>query len=334
MLVYQINVSCQKMSDSVFFLLLTNKLYEKENTKKLKNFPAGYVGSFYRNLADNISTNSHFYFQIAADADIPKGDVQKYILATTDFAKSIQTDINHYVRDGINNASFRQRLDPISKNILRRQNPLDLVFEDISTFDAENRIVGRLLREIDIKKKQSDSDFIKSLPSHPGKEFEIQKRLDNLRVIENNNNNDNNNNNNNNNDNNRGNSNLFDIGDIPSSPKLEDFIGGGLSPFNTPAQNSAIIAQQNQDIFQNRLERERQRELSSISRGIVQKGISNLLDNENNQPSATKNFLEETNTKLSQQTFDGVLIKSLFDKEKTKTQNEIDDFLYEIPDNM
>ena len=69
-------------------------------------------------------------------------------------------------------------------------------------------------------------------------------------------------------------------------------------------------------------------------KGIVQKGISNLLDNENNQPSTTKNFLEETDTKLSQQTFDGVLTKNLFDKEKTKTQNEIDDFLYEIPDNM
>ena len=134
----QINVSCQKMSDSVFFLLLANKLHEKENTKKLKNFPAGYVGSFYRNLADNINTNSHFYLQIAADGDIPKDDVQKYILATTDFAKSIKTDINHDVRDRINNESFRQRLDPISKNILRRQNPLELVFEDISTFDAEN----------------------------------------------------------------------------------------------------------------------------------------------------------------------------------------------------
>ena len=70
------------------------------------------------------------------------------------FAKSIQTDINHYVtRDRINNASFRQRLDPISKNILRRQNPLELVFEDVSTFDPENPIVGSLLREIDIKKK-------------------------------------------------------------------------------------------------------------------------------------------------------------------------------------
>ena len=84
-------------------------------------------------------------------------------------------------RDKINDASFRQKLDPISKNILRRQNLLKLVFEDISTFDAENLIVRSFLRELDLKKKQSDSDFIKSLPSQPGKEFEIKKRLDRLR---------------------------------------------------------------------------------------------------------------------------------------------------------
>ena len=170
------------MSESGFFPLPTNKLYKKENTKRLKNFPAGYVGNFYRNLADNVDTGSDFFAQIFKDANIPREDVQKYLLATSDFAKSIQTDINHYVtRDRINNASFRQKLDPISKNILRRQNPFELVFEDLSTFDAENPIVGSLLREIDIKKKQSDSDFIKSLPSHPGKEFEIRKSLDKLK---------------------------------------------------------------------------------------------------------------------------------------------------------
>ena len=141
------------MSDTVFFLLPTNKLYKKENIKRLKNFPAGYVESFYRNLVDRVDTNSDFYSTIANDANIPKEDVQKYLLATSDFAKSMQTDINHYVtRDRINDASFRQKLDPISKNILRRQNPLELVFEDISTFDAENPIVGSLLREVDIKK--------------------------------------------------------------------------------------------------------------------------------------------------------------------------------------
>ena len=120
------------MSDSVFLLLPTNKLYKKENTKRLKNFPAGYVEGFYRNLADNVHNfiGSDFYSRITADADIPREDVQKYILATSDFAKSIQTDINHHVtRDRINDASFRQKLDPISKNILRRQNPLEFVLK-------------------------------------------------------------------------------------------------------------------------------------------------------------------------------------------------------------
>ena len=168
----EINVVFQKMSDNGFYLLPTNKLYKKEDTRQLKNFLAGYVGSFYRSLADNVDNfiGSDFYSRITADADIPREDVQ------FDFTNSIQTDINHYVtRDRINDASFRQKLDPISKNILRRQNPLELVFEDISTFDAENPIVGSLLRELDLKKKQSDSDFIKSLPSQPGKEFEIKK---------------------------------------------------------------------------------------------------------------------------------------------------------------
>ena len=50
-------------------------------------------------------------------------------------------------KDGINNASFRQKLDPISKNILRRQSPLELFFKDISTFDAESPIVGSLLKK-------------------------------------------------------------------------------------------------------------------------------------------------------------------------------------------
>ena len=116
------------MSESGFFLLPTNKLYKKENMKRLKNFPAGYVGNFYRNLITSWH-KSWFFAQISNDANVPREDVQKYLLAISDFIKSIQMDINHYVtRDRINNASFRQKLDPISKNILRRQNPLELVF--------------------------------------------------------------------------------------------------------------------------------------------------------------------------------------------------------------
>ena len=80
-------------------------------------------------------------------------------MATSDFVKSIQTDIKHYVtRDRINDASFRQRLDPISKNILRRQNPLELVFEDISTFDAENPIVE--INRYQKKKKKKKNQIV------------------------------------------------------------------------------------------------------------------------------------------------------------------------------
>lgn len=88
-------------------------------------------------------------------------------------------------RDRTGDASFRQRLDPINKNIIRRQNPLELVFEDVSTVDAENPIAGSLIRELDLKKKQTHSYFIKSLPGVPGKKFDIKKDLDKLRDIKN-----------------------------------------------------------------------------------------------------------------------------------------------------
>ena len=46
-----------------FYSLPTGKLYTKNRKSRLKNFPAGYVGSFYRNLADNVDNflDSDFY---------------------------------------------------------------------------------------------------------------------------------------------------------------------------------------------------------------------------------------------------------------------------------
>ena len=166
-----------------FISLPTGKFYKKRETRKLKNFPAGYVGRFYRNLADNVDNflGSDFYGPITKDYNIPSEDVQKYILATSNFIKGIQTDINHYVtKDRINNASFRQKLDPISKNILRRQNALELVFEDISTFDAENPIVSSLFKELDVGKKDLASEFIKKAPRQPDPDYRLRQRLENL----------------------------------------------------------------------------------------------------------------------------------------------------------
>ena len=101
----------------------------------MKKFQDGYIGSFYRNLADKVDDflGSDFYGRIANDSNILPDDVQKDILAASVFTKGMQTDINHYVtRDRINKASYRQKLDLINKNIIRRQNPLELLFKDIS----------------------------------------------------------------------------------------------------------------------------------------------------------------------------------------------------------
>ena len=94
----------------------------------------------------------------------------------------MQTDINHYVtKVRIEKASFRQTLDPISKNILRRQNPLELVFEDILTFDAEYSIVGSLLKEIDVGKKDIGSEPIKKAPRPPDLDASLRAILDKLK---------------------------------------------------------------------------------------------------------------------------------------------------------
>ena len=92
----------------------------------------------------------------------------------------MQDDNNTYVtRDWLNNASFRQKLDPIAKNILRRQSPLELFFKDISTFDAQNPIIGNLLREIEVGKKDITRKLLKKAPRL--KDIEVESRLEALK---------------------------------------------------------------------------------------------------------------------------------------------------------
>ena len=94
-----------------------------------------------------------------------------------------------------------------------------------------------MLRETDINKKQSDSDFITSLPNHPGEEFELQKRLNRLRgkTFFNNINN-----NNNNSPGGAAGPSLFEnnssniLGEPPSLPQIEDFLDGGSRPPQPP----------------------------------------------------------------------------------------------------
>ena len=85
------------------------------------------------------------------------------------------------------------------------------------------------------------------------------------------------------------------------------------------AQNSAIIAQQNADRFQNRLARERQRELSNIPKETVKTGILNLFDGLDKPSPPTLNLLDDIRSwppPSPQPPSAGVATKSLFDTEK------------------
>ena len=78
-----------------FFYCQQISCIRKKILEGLRTFLQFMSENYYRNLADNIDnfSGSGFYSRIGADADLPREDVQKYILATSDFAKSIQTNI-------------------------------------------------------------------------------------------------------------------------------------------------------------------------------------------------------------------------------------------------
>ena len=178
-----------------------------------------------------------------------------------------------------------------------------------------------MLREFDIKKKQSDSDFIKSLPSHPGKEFEIKKRLDKLRGINNSSNsnknsNNNNNNNNSNNNNNINNSNLFGPGpggDPSSLPKIEDFLDN--SRPTPPPPRSAPSINLGENLFK---------------APPIFPSPANEFDVNVKIRTAPPNFSTHGigNDLFSSQA------ASAIRQSKTKSQEEVNDFLYELPETM
>ena len=221
------------------------------------------------------------------------------------------------------------------------------MFEDISKFDAENPIVGRLLREIDINEKQSDSDFIKSLPSHPGKEFEIQKRLDRLRE---NNSNNFKRNNNSNTKNNFGSSrsSLFDGGAPPSLPKIEDFLNGESRspqpPLSQPLIGSSLFETQSNNPFV-AITFNLDDPIVKSSTNYTQPPIgSSLFETQSNKLFAAPTFnLDDpivrpsTSYKppkgIENNLFGSQAAEALIES-KTKTQDDIDDFLCELPDNM
>lgn len=130
-----------------YYSLPFGKLHKKTRVTKLKNLPSNFENDFYKNWLDNVDSSFDLNFQRKIVSEAPNENVKNYLLATSKFGKCMQEDINLYItRDRLNEASFRRKLDPIAKNAMRRQNPLELNFKDISIFEVQNSLFGSLVR--------------------------------------------------------------------------------------------------------------------------------------------------------------------------------------------
>ena len=154
----------KKRSYYSYYSLPHVKLHKKDEIKNLNNLTSNYSRLFYKDRANDVDIDlpSTIGSKILAEGQPLTDDIKNFLLGTSDYARNIQSDIDlHVTRGRHNQASFHRKLDPIEKSVWRTENPLALLFKDVANFDAQNPVIGSLLREINLRKRSTNSDLIK-----------------------------------------------------------------------------------------------------------------------------------------------------------------------------
>ena len=100
-----------------FISLPGNRIHKKVKKKRL-NLPSNFVESFYKDWHYRIDFSQETDFQQQLVNEPLSEDVRNFILATSDFGEEMQGEQDLYgTINRLNEASFRRRLEPISKNI-------------------------------------------------------------------------------------------------------------------------------------------------------------------------------------------------------------------------
>ena len=195
--------------------------------------------------------------------------MKKWLLATSDYGNEIEEDLNGIVRfnEKFNNAIVRHSLDLKGEAIFCNPNPIDVTFHDLKKFYLVNPVIGKLATQVKAS-KLTDYQLTKKLLEQ-GEVDKLQLRLDALKHGINKDYDDNEN---------RGSRGSGGGGDdgtsgagppLPRTPQQEmdhivrrlDILRGNtpdVSPDNTAAQNSRIIARKNQENFKtDKLKREK-----------------------------------------------------------------------------
>ena len=207
--------------------------------------------------------------------------MEKWLLATSDYGKEIKEDLSATVGydEKFNNAIVRHSLYLKDEAIFRYPNLVNVTFHDMKKFDLVNLVIGELASQVRAS-KLTDYELTKKLLEQ-GEIDKWQLRLGALKYGINNDV-----------DENGGTGRGGDVGgndadDGTPGPDLWrktskqemdeivrrlNFLRGNtpdVSPDNTSEKNSRIIARQNQERFQNRQIKEREREIKNIPKGII-----------------------------------------------------------------
>ena len=105
-------------------------------------------------------------------------ELQKYILATDLLQDSVQQSLDMIVTDGgFNDAAVRRELDLKYPSILKKPNPVDVVFEDKAKFDVQNLIIGSLVAQVQ-ENKTNEKAILNQISGTPStKNIELAKRF-------------------------------------------------------------------------------------------------------------------------------------------------------------
>ena len=254
-----------------------------KNNKQIQfNLPSDHEESQYYKEVPLITNESPIVKNNLLNLLRNSEDLKKWLLVTSDYGNEIQDDLNAIVGydEKFNNAILRNFLDLKDEAIFRNANPINVTFRDMNKFDLVNPVIGKLAYQIRTG-KLTDYELTKKLLEQ-GEIDKLQLRLDALKYGINKDDDDDG----------RGGRGGGGYDGMPGPPprwtpqqqmddivKRLDFLQGNtydVSPDNTPQQNSKIIAQKNQEKFQNRQIREREREIKNILKRIINKRNSRL----------------------------------------------------------
>ena len=126
-----------------------------ENNKLVQfNLPKNYEKSFYLNKVPHLTNRDPAVEYNLINLIKNRDDLKKWLLATGDYGKEIQDDLNAIVgyNEKFTNAIVRHSLDLKDEAIFRNPNPINVTFHDMKKLDLVNPVIGKLATQVKASK--------------------------------------------------------------------------------------------------------------------------------------------------------------------------------------